>query len=146
MLIHGNMSISDLSKATGLPQPTLYQLYVGITKSPRKTTLSILSNYFSITVNQLSGEEKLPFYLPEKIKKQLEINTIPIVNWEDLHPLPEKINFSNKEELFIETKSKNLRFSIKVINSEMDPVFPKGSILIFDVNNLSYATSKRTNA
>ncbi len=134
MLRHGNMSISDLAKATGLPQPTLYQLYVGTTKKKKKKTLSILSDYFKIKVKQLTGEEKLPFYLPETMKKQLGIHAIPLLTWDDLYHWQDKVDASNTEEFFTTKKSVNLRFAIKVINSEMAPTFPKGSILIFENN------------
>jgi transcriptional regulator with XRE-family HTH domain len=100
MLKHGNMSVSDLSAATGLPQPTLHQIYTGTTKRPRKKTLCILADFFSVTVKQLFGEEELPFRLPDKTKKQLGINTIPILSWGDLFHWPDEINYLDRGEIF----------------------------------------------
>jgi len=132
MIKHGNMSVSDLAKATALPQPTLYQLYTGVTENPRKKTLTALADYFSVSVNQLIGEEDLPTHLPKKIKEQLELNTAPLLSWPDLHHWPDNLNFDNKEEIFLEKKSNQPTFAIQMIGSSMEPIFPNGCLLIFD--------------
>ena len=148
---HGNMSVSDLAKATGLPQPTLYQLYTGVTENPRKKTLTALAHYFSITVNQLLGKEAFPPHLPEKIKTQLELNTAPILSWHDLHHWPDNINFNDKEEIFLNKKSNKTTFAIQMMGSSMEPIFPNGCLLIFDTkkttknNDCAIVFLKKTN-
>lgn len=133
MIKHSNMSVSDLAKATLLPQPTLYQLYTGVTENPRKKTLRALATYFSITVNQLIGEDTLPSHLPEKIKKQLELKTAPLLSWDDLPHWPDHINFDNKKEIFLDEKSNQTTFALTMPDNSMEPIFPKHSLLIFDV-------------
>jgi transcriptional regulator with XRE-family HTH domain len=133
MIKHGHMSVSDLAKATGLPQPTLYQLYTGVTGNPRKKTLAALADYFSITVNQLLGEDTLPTYLPEKIKAQLELNTAPLLTWDDLPHWPDTLNLDNKKEIFLDEKSSPTTFAITMPDASMEPLFPNGCLLIFDV-------------
>ena len=132
MIKHSNMSVSDLAKVTNLPQPTLYQLYTGVTENPRKKTLAALANYFSITVNQLVGEEALPSHLPEKTKTQLELNTAPLLTWDDLHHWPNQINFESKKEIFLDDKSNQTTFALTMPDSSMEPIFPNGCLLIFD--------------
>ncbi|MDF1646618.1 MAG: helix-turn-helix domain-containing protein [Legionellaceae bacterium] len=134
MIKHGNMSVSDLAKATGLPQPTLYQLYTGVTENPRKKTLLALAHYFSVTVNQLLGQEALPAHLPEKTKIQLELNAAPLLSWDDLYGWPNNINFDNKKEIFLETKSNQTTFAVHMPDSSMEPIFPNNCLLIFDAS------------
>ncbi|MBA3535177.1 MAG: helix-turn-helix domain-containing protein [Tatlockia sp.] len=136
MIRHGNLSVSDLAKATKLPQPTLHQLYSGTTESPRRKTLEILANYFSVTINQIIGTESLPDTLPKQIKKQLDIKTTPILSLDDLYNWPDKIDIENKEEIILENRNCGLTFAIEMIGSSMEPLFPCGCLLIFDVNKI----------
>ncbi len=132
MIRHGNISVSDLAKVTGLPQPTLYQLYTGVTTNPRKKTLEALACYFSVTINQLTGKDALPQHLPQKLKEQLELNTAPLLTLEDLYHWPSKIDFNHKEEIFLEKKTTHATFAIQMIGTSMEPIFPEGCLLIFD--------------
>ncbi|MDP1602220.1 MAG: S24 family peptidase [Legionella sp.] len=134
MLRHGNMSVSDLAKATSLPQPTLHQLYSGTTENPRKKTLEILADYFSVHVNQLTGAAPLPQGLSRQIKKQLNIHTTPILRWDDLYNWPDKIDFDKKEEIILDNNESSDTFAIEMIGSSMEPIFPSGCLLIFDAN------------
>ncbi|MDX2346677.1 MAG: helix-turn-helix domain-containing protein [Legionella sp.] len=132
MIKHSNMSVSDLAKATGLPQPTLYQLYTGVTENPRKKTLIALADYFSVTVSQLLGEAPLPVYLPEKTKVQLELNTAPLLTLDDLYHWPNQINLDHKKEIFLDNPSNHTTFAITMPDNSMEPLFPNGCLLIFD--------------
>lgn len=132
MLKHGNMSVSDLSKATGLPQPTLHQLYTGATSNPRKKTIEILADFFTVTVLQMRGMEFLPDNLSKKIKKQLNLHTTPVLHWDDLYNWPDQINFETKDDIILENNSSPLTFAIEMIGSSMEPLFPDRCLLIFD--------------
>ena len=134
MFRHGNMSVSDVAKATGLPQPTLHQLYSGTTEHPRKKTLETLANFFSVSVNQFIGLESLPDYLPKEIKNQLNLNTTPILNWDDLYHWPNDIDFSTKKEIFLDDNANHKTFAIEMPDSSMEPIFPSKCLLIFDAN------------
>ena len=135
MTKHGHLNVSDLAKATGIPQPTLYQLYTGVTEKPRKKTLNALADFFSVSMPQLLGEAALPSQLPKKIKQQLDLNTAPLLNWEELHHWPHNINLHGKKEIFLEEDicSENT-FALHMPNQSMEPLFPNGCLLIFDVN------------
>ncbi len=132
MIKHGNMSVSDLAKATSLPQPTLYQLYTGVTARPRKKTLAALAEYFSVSVEQLIGKENLPNQLPQNIKEQLELNTVPILDWKDLPFWPGSIDLTTKKEIFLDKKATPETFAVQMIDDSMEPIFPSGCLLIFD--------------
>lgn len=137
MIRHGNMSVSDLAKATQIPQPTLHQLYSGITENPRKRTLEVLADYFSVTVNQITGSDSLPDTLPKQIKKQLNIQTTPILTWNDLYKWPDQIDFENKKEIILDNNDNRITFAIEMIGSSMEPLFPSGCLLIFDCNKIA---------
>jgi SOS-response transcriptional repressor LexA len=132
MVKHGNLSVSCLAKATHLPQPTLYQLYTGVTEKPRGKTLLALADYFSITVDQLLGTEVLPNHLPEKVKQQLELHTAPLLAWEDLQHWPDQINFNHKKEIYLDQQSSQTTFAIHLPDSSMEPLLPNGCLLILD--------------
>lgn len=134
MMRHGNMNVSDLSKATGLPQPTLHQLYSGATANPRNKTIEILADFFSITVSQLTGKASLPDNLSKQIKKQLNLHTTSILHWDDLAAWPDDIDFDSKEEIILENNSSPLTFAIEMRGSSMEPLFPAGCLLIFDAD------------
>lgn len=138
MIRHGNMSVSDLAKATGLPQPTLHQLYSGTTENPRKKTLEILANYFSVNINQIAGSESLPNGLSKQIKKQLNIHTTPVLRWDDLYNWPDKIDFDEKEEIILDNNASSETFAIEMIGSGMEPIFPSGCLLIFDARKIAH--------
>jgi len=131
MLKHGNLSVTDLAKATGLPQPTLHQLYTGFTKKPRKKTLSILAKYFGVTPQQLLGEAPLPSILPETVKSQLDLSTAVIISWDELHQWP-NIHSEHKQEIFLSAPASHTTFAMYMPDTTMEPLFPCGCLLIFD--------------
>lgn len=132
LLRHGNMSVSDLAKATHLPQPTLHQLYSGSTTRPHRKTLSTLADYFGVTIPQLCGTEALPHYLPKQLKHQLNLSTTPILSWDDIPLWPDRINLDDKPELIIDMQDHTHTFALAMNDTSMEPLFPMGSLLIFD--------------
>jgi transcriptional regulator with XRE-family HTH domain len=132
MLRCGNMSVSDLARATKLPQPTLHQLCCGITSSPRQKTLAVLADYFSITPAQLLGQDNLPDQLTWQMKQQLNIMATPILLWEDLPAWPDRIDVAARQEIILEHNTSPNTFAIEMLGSSMEPLFPEGTLLIFD--------------
>ena len=81
MRVHGNISVSELARITDIPQPTIHHILSGATKNPRKKALEALSGFFSVSIEQLIGKASLPNIIPETIKKDLQLTTIPIIEW-----------------------------------------------------------------
>lgn len=133
---HGNISISELAKASHIPQPTLYQLYTGVTSYPRQKTLATLAAFFSISIDQLTGQEPLPGVLSPTIKKQLNIHTTPIIEFQDLFDWPNSLNRVHKKELILEDMQSDLTFALEMKGRSMEPLFPPGCLLIFDANKI----------
>lgn len=133
MRIHGNISVSELARLTGLPQPTIHHILSGSTKNPRKKALEELSNFFSVSVNELTGLETLPAVIPDVIKEDLQISTIPIIEWDSLKTWPSEANkIHDKQEILINKKIAKNSFALIMPDDSMEPLFQKNSLLIFD--------------
>lgn len=133
MRIHGNISVSELARLTGLPQPTIHHILSGSTKNPRKKALEELSNFFSVSVNELTGLETLPAVIPDVIKEDLQISTIPIIEWDSLKTWPSEANkIQDKQEILINKKIAKNSFALIMPDDSMEPLFQKNSLLIFD--------------
>lgn len=133
MRIHGNLSPSELSKRIGIPQPTIHHMLFGSTKNPWKKNLEALAKYFSISIEQLTGEEELPQIIPENIKEDLQLRTIPIIDWGMLnHWLQDKERTKPAKEILLEKEITPNSFAVIIDDSSMGPMFPVNSLLIFD--------------
>ncbi len=132
MLRHGNISVSDLAKATGLPQPTLHQLYSGATTRPHQKTLNALAEFFSVDVDALIGLVPLPEQWPKHLKIQLNLQTTPLIEWHELPLWPEGIALDKKPALLLDSQDSPHTFALRMNDSSMEPLFPLGTLLIFD--------------
>ena len=133
MRIHGNTSVSELARLTGIPQPTIHHILTGSTKNPRKKALEELSRFFSISVEQLIGNEPLPMVIPDGVKKDLQISTIPIVGWDLLKNWPaSKADIKENQEILLNKTVANDSFALIIPNDSMLPRFQQNTLLIFD--------------
>lgn len=133
MKIHGNLSVSDLAKITHIPQPTLHHILCGSTKRPRIKALEALANFFSISLEQLVGNTPLPSIIPEIVKENLQIRTIPIVPWAMIKEWPiSNAKHLHLKEVILEKKVTENSFALILEDSSMEPLLPKNALLIFD--------------
>ena len=134
MRIHGNLSVSDLARATNLPQPTLHHILSGSTKKPRKNALEGLANFFSVSIQQLIGKDPLPNIIPEAIKDDLRLRTIPIIQWDVLKNWPQASTTNGHlKEVLLDREVADNSFALVLQDSSMEPLFQKNSLLIFDL-------------
>ncbi len=133
MRIHGNISVSELARLTGIPQPTIHHILTGSTRNPRKKALEELSRYFSVSINELIGQEPLPAVIPDAVKENLQISTIPVIEWESLKKWPsETIKTQDTQEILIDKKIDKNSFALVIPDASMEPLFQQNSLLIFD--------------
>ncbi|HCU5990588.1 TPA: LexA family transcriptional regulator [Legionella pneumophila] len=133
MRIHGNTSVSELARLTGIPQPTIHHILTGSTKNPRKKALEELSRFFSISVEQLIGQEPLPTIIPDGVKKDLQISAIPIVEWNVLTNWPaSKVDIRDNQEILLNKAVANDSFALIIPDDSMLPRFQQNTLLIFD--------------
>ena len=131
MRLHENLSISDLAKQTGIPQPTLHHILSGATKNPRKKSLEILAQFFSVAVNQLLGEEPLPTILPELVKENLKISMLPIMDIAMLQAWPH-LSENSLPQIIIQQRVGKDSFALRYTESLGESYFPPESLLIFN--------------
>ncbi|WP_010655116.1 LexA family protein [Fluoribacter dumoffii] len=133
MRIHGNISVSELARLTGIPQPTIHHILTGSTRNPRKKALEELSRYFSVSINELIGQEPLPAVIPDAVKENLQISTIPVIEWESLKKWPsETVKTQDMQEILIDKKIDKNSFALVMPDASMEPLFQQNSLLIFD--------------
>ena len=133
MRVHGNLSVSDLAKLVNIPQPTLHHILSGSTKSPRKKLLATLADFFSISIEQLIGKERLPNVIPKRIKQDLKISTVPIIQWDMIKKWPiNDIVDLNLNEIILDKKVSDYSFGLIIKDASLEPMFPEEALLIFD--------------
>ena len=133
MRIHGNISVSELARLTDIPQPTIHHILTGSTKKPRKKALEELSRYFSVSIEELTGQEPLPVVIPDAVKEDLQISTIPVIEWEALKKWSsETVKTQGSREILIDKKIDKDSFALIMPDASMEPLFQQNSLLIFD--------------
>ena len=136
LLYEHRMNISQLAKAIDMPTPTVHRIVTGKSTRPNQLSLQAIANFFSITVEQLIGEQELPpdLSIKHNIATTKKVMEIPLLNWDDLNK-----KTSSTGELIIvpSTLSKNC-FALSMNDSSMEPVFTKNSILIFEPENIPH--------
>ncbi|CEK09267.1 helix-turn-helix domain-containing protein [Legionella hackeliae] len=134
MRTHGNLSVSELARLTAIPQPTIHHIISGSTKNPRKKALQTLAQFFSISVEQLLGLTSLPNLIPETIKKDLRLKSIPVIEWDMLYDWPHrKIENNIQREIIFDKEIADNSFALKIDDTKIEPLFPQNSLLIFNL-------------
>lgn len=136
LLFERKMKPVDLARELHMPQPTIHRLVVGKSTRPYRSSLEPIAEFFSLSVDQLLGEEALADEagqdkLPEKAKK---FRQIPVVEWEAAADLIDGQQEIHDEKAYIMANPalSDKAFAVVMHDSSMEPVFPKGSTLVFD--------------
>lgn len=114
MAKHGIASITELARRSKIPQPTLYKLVSGETKTPRQSLLEKISNYFKVApaslLSELSDDNNTKF--------------------------PVKILISSKlidtQENFSFTGNTHADFVVLVADDSFFPLFQSGTYLFME--------------
>jgi len=72
------LTLSELSRKIGIPQPTLHRVISGNTPDPKLSIALALSKYLNVSVEQLSGESLIS--LDEEKVGYLENGIIALLN------------------------------------------------------------------
>ncbi|MCX7120176.1 MAG: helix-turn-helix domain-containing protein [Gammaproteobacteria bacterium] len=121
---------AELSRQTGIPQPTLHKILAGTTTDPRISTLQTLANYFGVTLDMLFSNQAL------KNNQGLSIGkSIPLISWSDClksREIIKNISSSNHDQWIIsDDYPSDQRYALKS-RANTEPQFPRGSIFIVD--------------
>lgn len=130
--IHG-LSINELSKKSGVSQPTLHRMVMGTTTSPRRAALESLAAFFNISISQLTGIEPLPLTLPKSMSKKFHLHEIPIISWDLVKnwPFDAKTVEYSFNHVVMDKDIAPLSFALIFDNPKFSPLFDEGTLLIF---------------
>ncbi|GEM_PF-1913024 len=135
-LLHNeNISENELARRTGVAQQIINRILSGENKNPKISTLNPLANYFGVSISQLIGDEGQE----DKTKLDVQLMSwqqIPIINLKSLEEQPlNDLLLQDNEKLLVDIKPFRTQiFATKMVGDSMDPKFPDGTILIFDIN------------
>lgn len=125
-----DMNISDLARAINLPQSTLNQLFLGVSTSPRISTIIPIAKFFYVSVDILLG-------LSQNTENINYHTNVPIIEWENIKKwidFNSDFNlFTHKQWVITDKKIDKLSFAIKSTKA-MEPVFMANSVLIIDTS------------
>lgn len=124
---------TELARRTKIGQPVIHRLASGETDNPKLATLGPIANHFRISIGQLVGDEPLPQNLDIHVYKQAVLNTLPLLEWEDL--LDEsalKKKSLKQQEIYTEITLSKQAFALKVLDTTMRPRFPENTLLLVE--------------
>lgn len=120
---------ADLTRNTGIAQPTLHKILSGKTLDPRMSTIKILAKYFSITIDLLYSSDIT--FLENMIPR---FKLIPILSWNDC---PESnfaeikvlLNNQSVDKVWVNGDHHDPRYAL-LSKPSMEPYFIRNTLLI----------------
>jgi SOS-response transcriptional repressor LexA len=122
------ININQLHKHTGIPLSTLKRLKLNKENNPTLASLAPIANYFSVSLDQLTGREALP----KKANKQINGQTVPLIHWKDILNTPKNRNYLAFSSLLIRDITLNESSFALVIKDNNTNNFLAGSLLVID--------------
>jgi SOS-response transcriptional repressor LexA len=119
-----NLKVSELARRIKLPQPTVQRIAAGTCINPHISSLQPIAEFFSITVDQLKGLEPIPQF--DKVSK------LPVISWTQAISCKEKLIPPSEDYMLADVPVSQNSFALKVFDGAMEPLFPRGTLLILD--------------
>ena len=88
------LSQSALSRATGVPQPTINRILSEVTREPRRESVVRIANFFGVTPESLYGPP---------LKKPAEVDPVPV---EELYERIQSLRDNERAALFAKVAEK----------------------------------------
>lgn len=130
ILYERRINPSELARQVKLPSPTIHRLVTGKSTRPYRSSLEPIANYLSITVEQLLGEAPLENSLLSDTEASI-IKKVPLVPLEQINQSL-SINTDDFKKIPVMEGVGIKGFATTLEDSSMEPLFFRGSILIFD--------------
>lgn len=135
-MFHRGIRTTELARRIGLKQPTVHRIVEGVSPSPHQSSLGPLADFFSISVEQLRGDEPLPWSLYDTwgLHGQ-DMIPVPVISWEDAVHWPENFDDTKSlrsESILMPRPIHENVFALVMEDSSMSPQFPKGTVLVID--------------
>lgn len=154
LLFEKDMKSIDLAREVDLPAPTVHRLVTGKSTRPYKSSIEPIADFFSISTDQLLGEQPLP---GEEVVIETEhnelssdyISRVPLIPWNKINER-NTLDFTEYKTVPYIGSISEAGFATIMPDSSMEPIFSRNSILIFDPNKTasdrSYILVKLTEA
>jgi SOS-response transcriptional repressor LexA len=128
-----DISTYDLSRHTGIPQPTINRLRTDSSCNPTVTTLLPIANFFKITINQLLGIDEIQSDLFGTINpNQVKYKKIPVIPLDSVATNLAEQLLDHYQLISTSADVGADAFAIIAKGSLITPQFPENSYLIFD--------------
>lgn len=134
----GAMSEGELSRRTGVPQPTIHRILSGATPNPRLEAIAPLAEFFNVSTDQMLGRVPLPKdRIPGSfVTTVLSKKIVPLLDWDESASWPEIINHPDfkTERKWISSESgiKGSGFALKISSTDYLPEFRKNTVIVID--------------
>ncbi|MCR9192230.1 MAG: helix-turn-helix domain-containing protein [Gammaproteobacteria bacterium] len=127
LLRRRKLTVSELSRHTGIVQPVIYRMTTGESDNPKLASLLPIANYFNVNISQLIGEEPLE---TDDNAAQQKTTAIPLLTWDNAHTYKTVIPKQQKNIMAMGLSEE--AFALIMADTSMEPMFQRGSLLIFD--------------
>jgi transcriptional regulator with XRE-family HTH domain len=125
------LSISELAEILNLPTMTIRRLISGETLDPRFSTLKLIADHFSISIDALTGEQ-------DGKLKAIKTMAVPLLSWDILHEVDSirDLNLATWENWQSLPSSQEKIVGANAFGLVSRPAmymrFPKGTVFIID--------------
>jgi SOS-response transcriptional repressor LexA len=139
LLAYANLTANALAKSLDLPTPTIHRLVTGEVQDPRISTLTLIADYFNISIDQLLGRQALDsrFHSKSSAQKIKPPFSIPLLTMHQAHALSKNMktasNWFRWQSISGDCDYDHL-FSIQIKNNLYEPVFIRDTYIIFDAS------------
>lgn len=135
LLFQHDLKVIDLARKTAVPQPTLQRLVAGNSTRPQEKSLVPIAKYFNISLEQLRGEEAIVgFNRSGETLQAVGVQQVPMLEWKQVYNwLNNSVeNSTTLAKTLTDCEASQRSFALCAKDSSMQPIFPAGTILIFD--------------
>lgn len=135
----GDISEGELSRRTGVPQPTIHRILSGTTPNPRLESIEPLAEFFNVSSDQMLGRIPLS---KDRISGSFAATSatnkiVPLLGWTEIAYWPEIManpDFKmDRNWITSESGIKGAAFASKIGNTDYLPEFRKDTTIIIDV-------------
>lgn len=137
LMFHQRIRVNELARRTGIPQPTLQRMVAGTVENPHQNSLKPLAEYFQVSIEQLKGLQPIPWLQPST-PKEAGWAKVPLLSWSEavLWGTSDQI-MTEHDLLFTDASVGAKAFALRMNDASMEPLFPKGTLLIIDPDKLT---------
>ncbi len=133
LLSLAHISVTELSRRTGVKQPIIHKLVTGENTNPKIATLQPITDYFEITINQLIEEEDIEILWHGLTKPDHKgWREIPLAQW--CHDLKKPIF---NEVALVNYEVHAAMFALLIEDTSMEPIFSKNCLILIDTTHIA---------